>query len=81
MLGEAVSDTITGVTDRDTLPTAILDDPADDTAGLVMADLLRESDDADAQARGRTAARGQMRFRKTRSVLPLHAAVACGGNG
>jgi uncharacterized protein (TIGR02996 family) len=41
------------VTDRDTLHAAILDDPADDTARLVLADLLRESDDPDAQARGR----------------------------
>ena len=51
--GGAVSDTITGVTDRDTLHAAILDDPADDTARLVLADMLRESDDPDAQARGR----------------------------
>ena len=31
----------------------ILDSPADDTARLVPADLFRESDDADAVARGR----------------------------
>ena len=51
--GGAVSDTITGVTDRDTLLAAILEDPADDTARLVLADLLRESGDPHAQARGR----------------------------
>ncbi|VTT97593.1 unnamed protein product [Gemmataceae bacterium] len=32
---------------------ACLADPADDTARLVLADLLRESDDPDQQARGR----------------------------
>ena len=41
------------VTDRDTLYATVLADPADDTARLVLADLLRESDDPDAQARGR----------------------------
>jgi uncharacterized protein (TIGR02996 family) len=53
LLGEAVSDTITSVSDLDTLHTAILEDPSDDTARLVLADMLRESDDPDAQARGR----------------------------
>jgi uncharacterized protein (TIGR02996 family) len=41
------------VTDRETLLAAILEDPSDDTPRLVLADLLRESDDPDAQARGR----------------------------
>jgi len=41
------------VNDRDALLTAILNDPADDLARLVLADLLRESDDLDDRARGR----------------------------
>jgi uncharacterized protein (TIGR02996 family) len=41
------------VSDRDTLHSAILDDPSDDTTRLVLADMLRESDDPDALARGR----------------------------
>ena len=41
------------VTDRDTLLRTVLIHPADDTARLVLADLLRESDDAEVQARGR----------------------------
>ena len=49
----ADSDTMTGVTDRETLLAAILDDPSDDTTRLVLADMLRESDDPDAVARGR----------------------------
>ena len=53
LLGEVVSDTITNVTNRDTLLATILNDPADDTARLVLADMLRESDDPDLQARGR----------------------------
>ena len=53
LLGELVSATITSVTNRDTLLAAILEDPADDTARLVLADLSRESDDPDAQALGR----------------------------
>ena len=46
-----VSDTITNVSDRDTLLAAILNDPADDTARLVLADVLRESDNPDAHTR------------------------------
>jgi uncharacterized protein (TIGR02996 family) len=53
LLGEVVYDTMTSVTGRDALHSAILDDPSDDTARLVLADLLRESDDPDTQARGR----------------------------
>jgi uncharacterized protein (TIGR02996 family) len=41
------------VTDRDTLLSTVLANPADYTARLVLADLLRESDDPDEQARGR----------------------------
>jgi uncharacterized protein (TIGR02996 family) len=41
------------VPDHDKLHAAILNDPADDTARLIMADMLRESDDTEAQARGR----------------------------
>jgi len=41
------------VTDRDTLLSAVLSDPSDDTARLVLADLLRESDDPEEAARGR----------------------------
>jgi uncharacterized protein (TIGR02996 family) len=39
------------VTDRDTLLAAVLADPLDDTARLVLADLLRESDDPEERAR------------------------------
>jgi uncharacterized protein (TIGR02996 family) len=39
-------------TDRDALLAAVLGDPADDTARLVLADCLRESDDEDDRARG-----------------------------
>ena len=41
------------MTDRDHLLAAVLADPADDGARLVLADLLRDGDDPDAQARGR----------------------------
>src|SRR5262245_34416603 len=41
------------MTERDALLAAVLADPSDDTARLVLADLLRESDDPDDQARGR----------------------------
>lgn len=41
------------MSDRSTLFRLLLDDPADDTARLVLADLLRESDDSEEQARGR----------------------------
>jgi uncharacterized protein (TIGR02996 family) len=41
------------VTDRDALLASVLADPSDDTARLVLADFLRESDDPDEQARGR----------------------------
>jgi uncharacterized protein (TIGR02996 family) len=41
------------VTDRESLLATVLDNPADDTARLVLADLLRESDDADQKAQGR----------------------------
>ena len=41
------------MTNRDALFASILADPVDDTARLVLADLLRESDDPDEQARGR----------------------------
>ena len=40
------------MTDRETLLAAILDNPSDDNPRLVLADLLRESDDPDAQALG-----------------------------
>jgi uncharacterized protein (TIGR02996 family) len=41
------------VTDRDTLLAAVLADPSDDTARLVLADLLRESDNPEERARRR----------------------------
>ena len=41
------------MSDRETLLTAVLMDPADDTTRLVLADLLRESDDPELEARGR----------------------------
>jgi uncharacterized protein (TIGR02996 family) len=41
------------VSSRSALLTQILENPADDTARLVLADLLRESDDPADQARGR----------------------------
>ncbi|WP_439624934.1 TIGR02996 domain-containing protein [Gemmata sp.] len=41
------------MSDHSHLWAACLADPADDTARLVLADLLRESDDSDAQAKGR----------------------------
>ena len=68
--GEVVSDTITAVTDRDTLLAAILNNPADDTARLVLADLRRESDEAEAQARGRFLWAGvtASRFRDTEVI-------------
>jgi uncharacterized protein (TIGR02996 family) len=40
------------VTDRDVLLSGVLEEPADDTVRLVLADLLRESDDAADQALG-----------------------------
>jgi len=41
------------MTDRNTLLATVLENPDDDTARLVLADLLRESEDAEEQARGR----------------------------
>src|SRR5262245_35488686 len=41
------------VTEQETLLAAVLEDPSDDTARLVLADLLRESDDPEARALGR----------------------------
>jgi uncharacterized protein (TIGR02996 family) len=41
------------MTEHSALLTAVLDDPDDDTARLVLADMLRESDNPDDQARGR----------------------------
>jgi uncharacterized protein (TIGR02996 family) len=46
-------DRCANVTERDTLLAAVLADPADDTARLVLADMLRESDDPETQAYGR----------------------------
>jgi uncharacterized protein (TIGR02996 family) len=40
----------TTLNERNALLTVILENPADDTARLVLADLLRESDDPDTQA-------------------------------
>jgi uncharacterized protein (TIGR02996 family) len=39
------------VTARDTLLASVLDDPSDDTARLVLADHLRDSDHPDERAR------------------------------
>ena len=41
------------MTDRNTLLATVLENPADETARLVLADLLRESDSAEDQALGR----------------------------